>query len=351
MEIALIVFGSLLIIFTILPLIRQDHWTFRVFEYPRIQKLALSVLWIILYLIHADFHNSLLLVFGILILINIIYLLKQILPFTPLGKKQVYKADMIDDKNSLKVMISNVYEDNDDYKGCLSVVHSNKPDLLLLLETSHEWDRQTQSLETDYKYQVKIPIDNTYGMLFYSKFPIHNAEVKYLVEDEIPSIDCQIELPSGQLVQVFAVHPTPPVPNENPRSTERDKELLIVAEKAKKCDLPVIVIGDLNDVAWSYTTELFLKMSELLDPRRGRGFYNTFHAKQPLMQFPLDHAFISADFKLRELKKLDNYNSDHFPIFVHIQFEKSAEEEQEDNQLEANQEDKEMAAEKRNADT
>ncbi|GEM69843.1 hypothetical protein SMI01S_34490 [Sphingobacterium mizutaii NBRC 14946 = DSM 11724] len=258
---------------------------------------------------------------------------------------------MIDDKNSLKVMISNVYEDNDDYKGCLSVVHSNKPDLLLLLETSHEWDRQTQSLETDYKYQVKIPIDNTYGMLFYSKFPIHNAEVKYLVEDEIPSIDCQIELPSGQLVQVFAVHPTPPVPNENPRSTERDKELLIVAEKAKKCDLPVIVIGDLNDVAWSYTTELFLKMSELLDPRRGRGFYNTFHAKQPLMQFPLDHAFISADFKLRELKKLDNYNSDHFPIFVHIQFEKSAEEEQEDNQLEANQEDKEMAAEKRNADT
>lgn len=351
MEIALIVFGSLLIIFTTLPLIRQDHWTFRVFEYPRIQKLALSVLWIILYFIHADFQSTVLLVFGILILINVIYLLKQILPFTPVWKKQVYKADKIDDKNSLKVMISNVYEDNDDYKGCLSVVHSNKPDLLLLLETSHEWDRQTQSLETDYKYQVKIPIDNTYGMLFYSKFPIHNAEVKYLVEDEIPSIDCQIELPSGQLVQVFAVHPTPPVPNENPRSTERDKELLIVAEKAKKCDLPVIVIGDLNDVAWSYTTELFLKMSELLDPRRGRGFYNTFHAKQPLMQFPLDHAFISADFKLRELKKLDNYNSDHFPIFVHIQFEKSAEEEQEDNQLEANKEDKEMAAEKRNADT
>lgn len=351
MEIALIVFGSLLIIFTILPLIRQDHWTFRVFEYPRIQKLVLSVLWIILFFIHADLQSTVLLVFGILILINVIYLLKQILPFTPVWKKQVYKADKIDDKNSLKVMISNVYEDNDDYKGCLSVVHSNKPDLLLLLETSHKWDRQTQSLETDYKYQVKIPIDNTYGMLFYSKFPIHNAEVKYLVEDEIPSIDCQIELPSGQLVQVFAVHPTPPVPNENPRSTERDKELLIVAEKAKKCDLPVIVIGDLNDVAWSYTTELFLKMSELLDPRRGRGFYNTFHAKQPLMQFPLDHAFISADFKLRELKKLDNYNSDHFPIFVHIQFEKSAEEEQEDNQLEANQEDKEMAAEKRNADT
>ena len=92
-------------------------------------------------------------------------------------------------------------------------------------------------------------------------------------------------------------------------------------------------------------------MSELLDPRRGRGFYNTFHAKQPLLQFPLDHAFISADFKLRDLKKLDNYDSDHYPIFVHIQFEKTAESEQEDNQLDATADDKEMAAEKRNANT
>jgi endonuclease/exonuclease/phosphatase (EEP) superfamily protein YafD len=95
------------------------------------------------------------------------------------------------------------------------------------------------------------------------------------------------------------VHPTPPVPNENPRSTERDKELLLVADLAKASDLPVIVIGDLNDVAWSYTTELFLKMSGLIDPRRGRGFYNSFHAHYPFLRFPLDHAFISTDFKLK----------------------------------------------------
>ncbi|GGE35189.1 endonuclease/exonuclease/phosphatase family protein [Sphingobacterium cellulitidis] len=351
MEITLIIFGCLLIIFTALPLVRKDHWTFRVFEYPRIQKLALSTLWVILYAIHADFENKTLLILLVLIIGIIAYLLKQILPFTPLGKKQVYKAENIDDKNNLKIMISNVYEDNDNYKGCLSVIHLNDPDLVLLLETSHEWDRQTQSLEVDYKYHVKVPIDNTYGMLLYSKYKILNPQVKYLVEDEIPSIHCQLELPSGQKVQVYAVHPTPPVPNENPRSTERDKELLIVAEKAKDCELPVVVIGDLNDVAWSYTTELFLKMSTLLDPRRGRGFYNTFHAKQPLLQFPLDHAFISADFKLRDLRKLDNYNSDHFPIFVHIQFEEQAEDQQEDNQLEADQQDKKEAAEKRNADT
>lgn len=351
MEIALIIFGSLLLIFTALPLIRQDHWTFRVFEYPRIQKLVLSILWVVLWAILKDFQNITLLIFLGAIICNIVYLIYQIYPFTPIGKKQVYKASKVDDDNSLKVMISNVYEDNINYKGCLEVIYENNPDLILLLETSHKWDRETESLEKDYEHHVKVPIDNTYGMLFYSKFPIIDPEVKYLVEDQIPSIDCKIELPSGQLVQVYAVHPTPPVPNENPRSTERDKELLIVAEKAKESKLPVIVIGDLNDVAWSYTTELFLKMSELLDPRRGRGFFNTFHAKQPLLQFPLDHAFISADFKLRDLRKLDNYDSDHYPIFAHIQFEERAEDQQEENQLDATQEDKEVAAEKRNADT
>ena len=65
----------------------------------------------------------------------------------------------------------------------------------------------------------------------------------------------------------------------------------------------------------------------------------------------MDHAFISADFKLRDLRKLDNYNSDHFPIFVHIQFEEQAEHQQEDIQLEAGPQDKKEAAEKRNADT
>ncbi len=351
MNTTLIILGAIILIFTLLPLIRLDFWTFRVFEYPRIQKLILSFLWIVFWIILSDFTNTTLWIFLGLIILNIFYLLYQILPFTILGKKQVLKAIDIEDSNSIKVMISNVYEDNNNYSGCIKVIRDNNPDLLLLLETNHEWDQNTKELENDYAYHVKVPIDNTYGMLFYSKFPLKDAEIKFLVEDDIPSIDCKVQLASGQLVQVYAVHPTPPVPNENPRSTERDKELLIIAEKAKKSKLPVIVIGDLNDVAWSYTTELFLKMSGLLDPRRGRGFYNTFHAKQPLMQFPLDHAFISADFKLRELRKLDNYNSDHYPIFVHIQYEKRAEKEQEENQLEATQSDREEATEKRNADT
>jgi len=343
--------GIVILCFTLLPLIRHDHWTFRVFDYPRLQKLVLTLAWIAVYLALGLPLDTAVAVMAVLLSVNAIYLFYLIFPFTILAKKQVQKITRDDKDNSISILISNVYEDNDNITGCLKVVHRCHADLVLLLETNDKWAAGTEKLDDVYPHQVKVPLNNTYGMLLFSKYPLHDATVRCLVEEDIPSIRCLVELPSGQKVQVYAVHPTPPVPNENPRSTERDKELLIIAEEASKTELPVLVMGDLNDVAWSYTTTLFLKISGLLDPRRGRGFFNTFHAHYPFLRFPLDHAFISPHFKLKTIRKEDNFDSDHFPIFAQLQYEQDADEEQEDAVLEADADDRETAAEKRHADT
>ncbi|KOS05601.1 endonuclease [Flavobacterium akiainvivens] len=341
----LIILSSILLLFTVMSLIKSDYWTFRVFDYPRLQKFVLSAACLLLLLIYVDPHTWVFLVFVPLMAANLIYLAWLIWPFTMFAKRQVLRIEQKRPDDQVCVMISNVYQDNTNYNGCVAEVQKANPDVLLLLETNKAWDNGTSKLSEKYKYSVKVPLENTYGMILYSKLELKNSEIKYMVEDGIPSIHTRIVLKSGREVQLYAVHPTPPVPNENPRSTERDKELLLVADLAKENKLPVIVVGDLNDVAWSYTTELFLKMSGLLDPRRGRGFFNTFHAHYPFLRFPLDHAFISPDFKLVGMKRLKNFKSDHFPIYIHLQYEPAAEYEQ--APLEADADDIELAEEKK----
>ena len=151
--------------------------------------------------------------------------------------------------------------------------------------------------------------------MFYSRLPIKNYEINYLIDEEIPSIIADLEF-YNQTIRVFGLHPTPPVPQENEHSTDRDAEILLIGKMAKEHEGPCVVIGDLNDVAWSYTTKLFLKTSELLDPRRGRGMYSTFHAKYLLLRWPLDHYFVSSHFRLVDMKVEKHIDSDHFPISI-----------------------------------
>jgi endonuclease/exonuclease/phosphatase (EEP) superfamily protein YafD len=169
----------------------------------------------------------------------------------------------------------------------------------------------------DYPYRVEVPMDNTYGLLFYSRLKLLEHEVDHLIDKEVPSIIADVEY-RGRPVRLYGLHPTPPVPQENAESTERDAEVLIMGRKAKEYGKAAIVFGDLNDVAWSRTTALFLKTSGLLDPRRGRGMYNTFHAGIPLLRWPLDHYFVSSQFRLVAMRIERNVGSDHFPISLSV---------------------------------
>ena len=158
-------------------------------------------------------------------------------------------------------------------------------------------------------------------MLLYSNYELVNPEVKYLVDDSIPSIHSLLILPSGKKVQLRAIHPTPPMPQHNPSSADRDAEMMRVAKLVKEAEIPVIVTGDFNDVAWSNTTTLFQEVSGLLDPRKGRGFYNTFSADSWIMRWPLDHLFVSKEFRVIELLRGNDIESDHFPLYAFLSLE------------------------------
>ena len=249
------------------------------------------------------------------------YQLKMVLPYTPVWKKQVLhvRQDQLNVEQQISLLVANVLTPNHKYHLLLEQINRLQPDVVLTLETDQVWQEALKPIEADYPYRVAVPQDNLYGMHLYSRLPLADTEVKFILSDETPSIHATIRLRSGLSVQLYCLHPKPPSPTEAKDSTLRDAELLIVGDQIKDIDESCIVMGDLNDVAWSRTTRLFQRISGLLDPRVGRYFMNTFHADYPLLRWSLDHIFHSTDFGLVEMKRLPHIGSDHFPIYVVLQ--------------------------------
>lgn len=305
-----------LIITVLLPFIRSDHWTVRVFDYPRFQKLILIFVSFIIWTFIEDktfFDDVLLVLLGICTF----YLAWVIIPYTPLGKPMIDRADLKPGEKPLNLLVSNVYQENQEYHRLVKLVNETNPDILFLLETNKAWMDNIREATDQFEYKIEVPLENTYGLLFYSKLPIKHQQVNYLISEEIPSILVDIEY-NNEIVRLYGLHPTPPVPQENDESTERDAEILITGKAAKEYGKACIVFGDMNDVAWSRTTRLFLKTSQMLDPRRGRGMYNTFHEKYWFLRWPLDHYFLSSQFRMVNMKIEESIGSDHFPISISV---------------------------------
>lgn len=313
-------------------LIRRDEWWFRGADFPRLQILFVGLVALAgLLFIDAEWTSIReLLLLGVIAAVA--YQLKMVLPYTPVWKKQVLhvRQDQVNVEQQISLLVANVLTPNYKYHLLLEQIDHLQPDVVLTLETDQVWQEALKPIEADYPYRVAVPQDNLYGMHLYSRLPLADTEVKFILSDETPSIHATIRLRSGLSVQLYCLHPKPPSPTEAKDSTLRDAELLIVGDQIKDIDESCIVMGDLNDVAWSRTTRLFQRISGLLDPRVGRYFMNTFHADYPLLRWSLDHIFHSTDFGLVEMKRLPHIGSDHFPIYVVLQTGKIFEQKQEE---------------------
>jgi endonuclease/exonuclease/phosphatase (EEP) superfamily protein YafD len=335
--VALIVATAILTILTLLPISRHEAWWIRSLDFPRLQLSVILLILIILEILLLDLSHPLT---WVLLAIGsgcLIYQAFWIFPYTPLFPVEVKPASKAAGQQAIRIMAANVLTPNRNAKGLIQLIRENMPDILVTLESDAWWQKKLDILKPDYPYAIKCPLDNLYGMHVYSKFQLLDCHIQYLVEPDKPSIHTHIYLPSGNLIRAHFLHPAPPSPTENKESSERDAELIIVARHVTEKNSPTIVAGDLNDVAWSETTRLFRKTSGLLDPRVGRGMFNTFHANYWFLRYPLDHLFHSDHFTLSKIKRLPGFGSDHFPLFCELVYENGRKLEQ--NGLDADSDD------------
>lgn len=328
MKNTLVILGFIFTLFSFVPFIKSPLWWIRVLDFPRLHvAVILSIIlatYIGMFGINGTLEAGMLLLWFAAIATEVYFIFN----FTPIVKTEALRNEQTPPKNAFTLMIANVRMANKKHQKFKELVLKENPDMLIMNEPDESWHQSVQKeFDEVFPYSIKKPLDNTYGMLLWSKNKLHNSEIRYLVEDGIPSFATTVELTSGAKFCLFTVHPQPPRLMLNTET--REAELLIVAKQAKKAPYPAVVAGDLNDVAWSKTTKLFKQISGLIDPRVGRGFFNTYNAHIPVFRYPLDHVFYDPAFRLINLRRLSKFGSDHFPILISLNYEPKHEEEQE----------------------
>lgn len=300
-----------------MPLSRTGQGWVRVWDFPRTQIAALGLLGsAAMYrwgtrspadrALHAALGASLL------------YQAAKMVPYAPFFPRQVPTARQVEPERCIRLLMANVLQENRRSDLILQAIDEGDPDVICLVETDRWWAEAMRPLERRYPSVHRCPLDNHYGMCLYSRLPIAACDVRFVVSRDVPSMRVGVRLRSGDEVTIYAVHPPPPLPGSP--SYGRDAELVLTGMEIDRAGQPAIIVGDLNDVAWSYTTRLFQRVSHMVDPRVGRGMYNTFHARHPLARYPLDHVFHTRHFTVKELRRLRYTGSDHFPILVELAF-------------------------------
>lgn len=305
----------ILILITLVPLSRSHLWWIRIFDYPRAQIAAGLILAAAL-LIAFDSGSITTVALALGTAACALYQLVQIVRYTPLWPVQTLEGERPPDDVRVRILLANVLMHNRESERLVRLVEAERPDLFLAVETDDWWDERLRPLEDRMPHTCHEPLPNTYGLHFFSRLEVRDVLIRHLVEPDIPSVRADVRLPSGDWIEFIGVHPKPPDINQD--VAERDAELVLVGREAHATERPVIVAGDLNDVAWSHTTRLFQRISGLLDPRVGRGLYSTFPAHLPFLRWPLDHLFHDRRFTLVEIRRLPNIGSDHFPVLVEL---------------------------------
>lgn len=322
--------GLLAALLTLVSLHSSSHWSVRLWDFPRVQLGGMAAGAGILHTAAFPHRGAPGWAFAAAMGATALWQGFKIFPYTPLAPKQVQWSRRRTQPGAAKgptfrLLITNVLMENTQHNRILRVIRDADPDVVLAVETDDTWARALQPLRETYPHGVDKPQDNWYGLMLFSRLELVDCKVEYLVQDDIPSVFTQVVVPGAPNVYLRGIHPRPPEPIRDQDSTPRDAELVLVGKLIQQApDQPTVVAGDLNDVAWSPTSQLFARLASLLDPRRGRGFYNSYNAQNPFLRYPLDHVFHTHHFRLVALERLPKIGSDHYPMLVELSYEPDA---------------------------
>lgn len=318
-----VVIAILILTTTLLSLITDTSWRYlKMLDFPRLQYFIFGGIMLVLFVWITEIWRWYDTLFAAMIAASMVLQSTYLINYTPIVSKAV--PDATKKEEGLKLVIYNLYFENDCYEDALQMLDKTDADILVTFETTPTWEEKLAPLRKKYPHSTETINKVSYGMTIYSKFEMQDLEKNYLNNKKIPSYSFKIQTPNTPLFQIHTLHPPPPKHFEKLPDNEGQKEkaLIRIGEEVKNNDMATIVMGDFNDVAWGDTEQLMQSGNRLHDIRVGRGFYNSFSAHNFLMRWPLDHIFVTEHFVLTNIQLLDNACSDHYPVYVELSYTK-----------------------------
>jgi len=312
-------FAAILAAVTLLPLSGSHAWWVRMWDFPRVQiaigqalVLAASP-WV---------EAPLRWVVIAATLAGLALHLARIRPFTRLSRREMRLAPDPGDGAGVTLMAANVLMENARHDLVARLIEEVDPDVLLLMETDAAWIEALAPVLARYSTVLRAPRDDCYGMVFATRLRTTGARILDLTTDDTPSVFADLLSPAGTLFHFVGLHPQPPVPGVD--TQERDAQILYAARFARATDVPLVVMGDFNDAAWSDTTRVFKHYGRYLDPRRGRGLYPSFHAKNILVRCAIDQLYVTEEVAMVSFRLGPKVGSDHLPVIARVRIDPEA---------------------------
>jgi len=309
---------SLIVFFVISPFFpatQNPHWFFRTADFVRLQSMFIQFVLLALLIYLTDKYTLFVWILLIALILSLGYQLVKVIPYSSFFPRRKNKGHS---GGQVSILAGNVLQTNKRCGDFIKEVKRFDPDIVLAMETNKHWEEKLSEIERDYPFTIKVALENFYGMHVYSKKKLQNTKVSYQIEDDKPSIFFDFPMKGQKPIYFCCLHPAPPSPTENETSKERDAELMLTGKHIRKLDKPTVVCGDMNDVVWSRTTRLFKKITGMIDPRIGRGFFSTYNANYFFLRFPLDHLFHTRDLFVGRIERSNNFGSDHFAMYYEI---------------------------------
>lgn len=230
---------------TLLSTTDLNQWWIRIWDFPRVQILiAMVLVAIALWFFDRGWRPWVPLILAGLS----VWQLYRVYPYTPIAGTQVAHTlpSESDGAGCFTVLTLNVLQTNREYQRTADLIRRIDPDILFLTETDQAWADAMAPIMADYSGQIERPLSNTYGLMFATRLPMKDATIQDLAQKDTPSVFATLMVGKREF-RVIGLHPRPPTPGQD--TEERDAEIVIAAKQSRNLDMPVLAIGDFNDVA------------------------------------------------------------------------------------------------------